>query len=380
MTNPYGSPPSDNPSDPTDSAQPTDPTTQLPEQQPGEFGQPYAQTTPESSESPYSAPREQETTALPPYDQQRETAAYPYEAQPGPYATPGGPGMPGVPGTPGVPGMPGPAGAGAPNTTNVVGIIGLVLAIIGAVISLIPLVAFIGWIPLLAGLILGIVGLFLKNKKRGTAIAAVIIAVLGTIIAVVINLVFIGKLAETTHFDSSHLPIPGIEQHDDSSDMFEDSDDESSTPSKTAAGGVGTSRDNPAPLGTKISSDDWEVTVNSVNLNATDTILASNSFNEPPAEGETYILVNLTITYTGDDPQGEMPFTDVTYVSAEGKSFNTFTKSLLYPEQLDTVTTMYEGGSISGDIPIAVTAADVSKGVLAVAPEFGDTKVFVALQ
>ena len=41
--------------------------------------------------------------------------------------------------------------------------------------------------------------------------------------------------------------------------------------------------------------------INSVTFNANDAVAAANQFNEPPAEGKEYVLINYTATYIGND-------------------------------------------------------------------------------
>lgn len=77
------------------------------------------------------------------------------------------------------------------------------------------------------------------------------------------------------------------------------------TPTTLAAidpsAGVGT-RENPVPVGTPANmGDGWTLTVNSVNLDATDLVTAGNMFNDVPPDGSVYVLINITATYAGPD-------------------------------------------------------------------------------
>ena len=66
--------------------------------------------------------------------------------------------------------------------------------------------------------------------------------------------------------------------------------------------------------------------INSVTLAATDAVVAGNQFNDPPAAGSEYIMVNYSTTYIGDDPDGQMPaFTSIEYVTVEGTTVNSST-------------------------------------------------------
>lgn len=81
---------------------------------------------------------------------------------------------------------------------------------------------------------------------------------------------------------------------------------EAETSAQPAPAAEGT-RENPYPVGSVIDNDEWRVVVNSVTLGATDAVIAGNSFNEPPADGNEYILVNYSVTYLGADPNGQLP-------------------------------------------------------------------------
>lgn len=71
----------------------------------------------------------------------------------------------------------------APKRGNGLGVASLVLGIIAAVLAIIPFVGLVAFLVGGVGLILGLIGLFLKGRKRGTAIAGVILAIASFIIA-----------------------------------------------------------------------------------------------------------------------------------------------------------------------------------------------------
>lgn len=146
------------------------------------------------------------------------------------------------------------------------------------------------------------------------------------------------------------------------------------------AAAVGT-RANPHPLGSMIESADWQVTVNSVNLDANDAIASENPFNDAPEEGTRYILVNATITYIGDDEQGGMPaFVSFDYVTADGTTTDSLSQIAVAPDSLDSMSTLYNGGSITGNKLLIAPAEGAEQGVLAVRPGMVTDKIFVAVQ
>lgn len=137
----------------------------------------------------------------------------------------------------------------------------------------------------------------------------------------------------------------------------------------------GTTRENPAPLGTVIADGDWEMVINSVNLDANDLIV--DDWNDPPADGNVYIMVNATVTYNGDDPQGEMPWATIDYITAEG---NTIDLAYVSYDATDftLLDPLYTGASHTGDNAYEVPAS--VDGVLAVSPTMMSDNIFVAIK
>ena len=68
---------------------------------------------------------------------------------------------------------------------NPLGLVALGLAILGFIFAALLLTAGIAWILLFPALILGAVGLFLRDRRKGSALAAVIVALVGLILSFV---------------------------------------------------------------------------------------------------------------------------------------------------------------------------------------------------
>lgn len=256
---------------------------------------------------------------------------------------------------------------------NIIGIIGLVCAILGVIFSCIPGFLIVGWILLPAAFVLGLVGLFPKGKKKGAAIAAVIVSIVGTIIAALAFVFVVGNA-----FDKEFNKDTTVSSNGDVSNAV--SNDSAEGDRKKSDDSDGTTRENPLPLGTTVSSDEWDVTVNSVDLNATDAIMAENPFNEAPAEGEIYVMVNVTAKYKGDDPQGSMPFATIAFVTPEGNELNAYETVAVAPEEFDNISSLYKDASTTGNIPFLVDEASASEGVLAVEPDMFSKKRFVSVK
>lgn len=249
---------------------------------------------------------------------------------------------------------------------NVLGIIALVCSVLGLILSCVKGALILGWILLPIGFILGIVAAVQKNKPHGVGIAAIVVSAVGTVVAIAMFILVVGNAFSdafdtTTSSSSSDSEAKGLLSNSGSSD-------------------AGSSRDNPLPIGSTIEDDEWAYTINSVTLNATDQVMAANSFNDEPKPGMEYIIVNVTITYKGNDAQGATPFGQVRYVSAEGNTYSSADDFAVAEDNLDTLTTLFQGASISGNEVMSAPIDTADQGVLAVTPSVLSDAKFVAVQ
>ena len=258
----------------------------------------------------------------------------------------------------------------AKKQSNVVGLIALITAVLGFIFACIPGALIVGWILLPIAFVLGLVSLFLKDKSKWMGITAVILSIVGTIVGVVVFLTVVTTSFDEA-FDSGNTTV--VEPSDDA--VADDGAAE-----EDAAAEAGT-RGNPYPIGSVIESDEWRVVVNSVTLDATDAVVSANQFNEPPAEGSEYMLVNYSATYLGDDPDGQIPASvTVEYVTADSTTVNSFDNSAIAPEAIDTISTLYTDGTATGNAAFEVPTTTADQGVLAVTPGLLGDKVFVDVQ
>lgn len=260
---------------------------------------------------------------------------------------------------------------------NVLGLIALITAILGTIFACMPGALIVGWVLLPIAFILALVSLFLRGRKRGTGIAALIVSVVGTVIGVVFFTAVADSFDEAFSDDTT-VSAPEASADDAEEAGSEDAGSEEAGSEEGSDGEQGT-RANPHAPGAEISSSDWAVTVNSVDLDATDAVLAENELNEAPEEGHTYILVDITVQYTGDDPEGSMPMTSVAYVSPEGNTFDGTDMSAMAPNSFDSMSTLYEGASTTGNIALQVPADSLEDGTLKVSPGMLADDVFVAV-
>lgn len=252
---------------------------------------------------------------------------------------------------------------------NTLGLIAVIVAVLGFVFACLPGALIVGWVLLPIGFILGIVGVCQTGKTKGTSIAAIIITVVGTVVGFIVFFAVVSDAFEDS-FGSSDVSVatpaaPAQVADSDAADQGTASDQ-------------GT-RENPYPLGSVITDGDWQVTVNSVTPDANSAVAAENPFNEAPPAGSQYLLANITVTYTGTDPQGETPFVSISYVTAEGNTVNSFDNAVVEPDALDTLSPLFQGASTTGNVAFTVPAASATQGTLAVEPTMFADKVFVAV-
>lgn len=257
---------------------------------------------------------------------------------------------------------------------NTIGLIALITAIVGAIFAVIPGALIVGWVLLPIAFVLAIISFFLKNQKRGQGIAALIISILGFIIGLIAFFMMVGSAIDEAFSDTTEIQTPTeqVSSEEDTQDSEQTDSDEADAPADAPAG----TREAPLPIGSTITTDDWEVTVNSVNLDATDE-LSQGLFNDAPAAGNGYIVVNLTATYIGSDPEGSTPWASVEFVSTAGNTYDGLSSLVIADDSFDSMETLYEGASTTGDKALEVPLDDIENGTLRVSPDlFADDKFF----
>ncbi|MCC3280495.1 hypothetical protein LJ754_15190 [Arthrobacter sp. zg-Y40] len=253
--------------------------------------------------------------------------------------------------------------------SNILGLIALIAAVIGFIFACIPGALIIGWVLLPVGFILGLVSLFLKDKSKWMGVTALILSIIGTIVGFVVFFSVVTDSFDEAVGGGDTTVVDGA-----------GSEAGSTEPNKEAAERAGT-RENPYSVGSVIENDEWRIVVNSVSLGATDTVLAANEFNEPPAEGSEYILVNYSTTYLGDDANGQMPaFVGMEYVTADGTTVDSYDNYASPPEPFDSTSPLYTDGTATGNVVFEVPTQTAGQGVLAVRPSVIGDKVFIAVQ
>lgn len=246
---------------------------------------------------------------------------------------------------------------------------GIVLGLLGLLGSWIPLLNILAILLGILGAILAAIGLG-KSKKagsgRGLALAGLILGVLAVIIAIVINVAFVNSVDDAIDTTTNTT----VETPADSADAA------ASDAGAASSEEIGTTRDNPAPLGSAITGGDWTVTVNSVKTADEDSI------GQTPEAGSTLLVVNLTATYNGDDEQGASAWANVKFVTADGSTIDSTDGSTLFlaDDSFDSLKTLYGGASVTGDTMLEVPSAGWKNGVLAVSPDLLTDSTFIEVQ
>lgn len=279
------------------------------------------------------------------------------------------PHFPPMPPNYGSPGASGPQEyARAKKQRNIIGLVALIAAIVGFIFACVPGALIIGWVLLPIAFILAIVSLFLKDKAKGMGITALILSIVGTIVGFAVFFSVVASSAKDAFGGDTKVSAPTAEAGG------------GSAPAAAQPAAKAGTRENPSPIGSVVESKDWRVVVNSVTLAASDAVVAANRFNDAPAAGSEYILVNYSATYVGSDANGQTPsFVSVDYVTADGKTINSYDHHVVAPDAIDS-NTLYKGGTATGNIAIQVPTATAGQGVLAVQPGMMADKVFVAVK
>ncbi len=148
--------------------------------------------------------------------------------------------------------------------------------------------------------------------------------------------------------------------------------------SPVAETGTGT-RDNPIPVGqTAKLDDDWELTVLSVEPDATAAVMAESSYNDPPVAGHQFFVVTVRVTYTG--PSSEQFWgSDLRAVGASAVAYESYDDSCgTIPNELAS-RELFTGGTIEGNVCWSVDTADADSLVMYDGSQYPDERIFFSL-
>lgn len=171
-------------------------------------------------------------------------------------------------------------------------------------------------------------------------------------------------------FEEGEWRLDSCEDLGDDEGGFDD-DEGGGTPSATPATGPGSSRAEPAPIGTAVRIAGWDVRVLSVEPDGSEIVLA-DSFNDPPAAGNQFFLVEIEATYVGEEESSTF-FFDVT-LKALGPSNVAYDSNAdcgFFEGELDDTRDVFRGGTIRGYVCWEVSASDAVSLLMYAEPGFG---------
>lgn len=157
---------------------------------------------------------------------------------------------------------------------------------------------------------------------------------------------------------------------DDATDEPTDtpSDDASDEPTDEATGSVsgdGGSRTSPLAPGETAPLGDWTVSFAATNSDAWAEISESSSsvssFYEP-ADGDSYLMSPLTITYLGEGSE-PLYMLDYVFVSSDGVTYKDKCGYVPLPNQLETGQELYTDATVTGNICVTVPTDKIDGGV-----------------
>jgi hypothetical protein len=153
-----------------------------------------------------------------------------------------------------------------------------------------------------------------------------------------------------------------------------DNEPEQSQPEQTDPPKVGTSRSNPAPVGSEVVVDDMAFTVLDTIRPADDIIKSGNQFNTEPESDQEYILVKLEVgcEKSVDEKCIISSFWNISLIGSSGVAsdpelLTSGVEGLLESEEF------YGGASVSGMIPFIINKTETDLVLIYEPLLFGDT-------
>lgn len=116
--------------------------------------------------------------------------------------------------------------------------------------------------------------------------------------------------------------------------------------------------------------DEVEVSLGAANWDAGAVVAGENQFNDPAGDGMVYVILPVTVSYSG--PESVLPWIDldIVYLAENGRSFeNAFA---VIPDDLMDVADIYDGGTASGNVLFEVPADQVPGGMWGVSYNWSD--------
>jgi hypothetical protein len=265
------------------------------------------------------------------------------------------------------------------------GILSIVLGGLALLASWVPVLDYVTVFGAIGGLVFGLIALFRKFGSRALALTGTIVSAVAFIVSVIFIIVytmaFIGAVNTVENYDYSDDPStssPLDPQESESPDSEPLPGDPTAVPGDaTPSAGATVCTDGTAiafgkaGIFTYDDENQAEVTVNDVELNATDAIMAENSLNETPPDGYEYALVSLTIKQLGTEAFPAGGTRGIFKGVAEDIASPADYAVLPQPEML-FAPDLTPGASVTGNIAVFVPTSGADSGSLLVDNYFAD--------
>ena len=115
---------------------------------------------------------------------------------------------------------------------------------------------------------------------------------------------------------------------------------------------------------------------------ATDAVLTENPFNDPPAEGRQFHIVEISATYQGTESDFILSGLTLTTVGDSAVAYNNFEDTCgVIPNELDTFNEVFPGGTQTGNVCWQIRSEDANSLVLIVdnAFSFDQERAYIAV-
>ncbi|MGH8881258.1 MAG: hypothetical protein ACRD0P_28580 [Stackebrandtia sp.] len=140
-------------------------------------------------------------------------------------------------------------------------------------------------------------------------------------------------------------------------------------------------RDNPFEPGDTISLDEWEVTLDKTNPDATDEVLAENQFNSEELKDATAVMAEVTATYTGKDSGMAGVDLRLEFVGGDGNTYDALNASCgVIPEPFMDLGEQYTDAESTGNVCVALDDTDILDDATWKVTAGMDDTVFVAVK
>ncbi|WP_156253081.1 hypothetical protein [Pseudactinotalea terrae] len=116
--------------------------------------------------------------------------------------------------------------------------------------------------------------------------------------------------------------------------------------------------------------DEIRVTLGAATWDANAIVAGENQFNDPPADGMVFVILPVTVGYTGPDSVLPWIDIDITYLAGNGRSYEQAYGVI--PEDLSDVADIYDGGTATGNVLFEVPADQVPGGMWGVSYNWSD--------